>query len=814
MKTVYHIRYFFSLACLCLTLTAGAQAAGVNDSSADLVDVTQGTLYDGWGRAAVKSLSTYYGAQSGVSDVQMLDYRSDFLPAFDWVNGRIETDVGGDLYDFYASGGGTGRVQYSEDPAYAFSFAARYQEPAGRPKQSAGAGYALGMGAPQTRLQSDDYQNWSDADIGSASGVAGAGLENMFNTQSSSFGFSTNLTAYTQKILDTRGASGLSRQAWQATGSQTTESVWAGKMVSFGQTLPSNLVPPQGVEGSMSAIRQRLLGNYFAGDIVGQSGFSRTEVLSDVLGQWTFGYDPNLAGSAHVFRDDLGRTRFFRNNGDLSSMTSQGFRYIKYDAWGRVAEVGVLLNVAKSSFSDYAQWARQADLDEQLTSANSCPVFTFSYDADPVTGSLTAYDERRGAIAKRRYYTTAIDDQPTACPGRATADPVSESLYQYDDLGRTELLSEHRQTGSDDVYRTTVRQWPSGGLIGQVTFPDKDQSEAFDSDGQGSVSAWPDVMGRGLRLCSGADCSGTIYSDVTQFDWTSSPLLTVAGNGVSTAQTYDLRGRTLSTSASLGDVVLFAESLRDMQIADDENPCPGSTSSPDYAAGLIIARALSGSGLPEQDQDTWECYSYDGAARLSQTSRYQWGSDGWQESATYSYSYDDNSNVESISTTSQSEGLRKILPGFLQEAPSDSSFARDGSDQLNSASLASGEKLFSYESSNGQLTEISDTQENGFSLTFESDTLLHLPLSQTVQDKASGDTVLSATITYDAQGMRASRTVSAGSEGKGSSNSIYRYGGLLFPILTRDGADVIDEPKEAAKGQASLNETAGPPRRR
>jgi hypothetical protein len=98
-------------------------------------------------------------------------------------------------------------------------------------------------------------------------------------------------------------------------------------------------------------------------------------------------YDPNLAGSAHVFRDDLQRVRFFRNNADLDNMTSQGFRYIKYDAWGRIAEVGVLLNVAKSSFADYAQWARQADLDQQLTGANSCPVFTFSYDLNPVTGS-------------------------------------------------------------------------------------------------------------------------------------------------------------------------------------------------------------------------------------------------------------------------------------------------------------------------------------------------------------------------------------------------------------------------------------------
>jgi hypothetical protein len=39
-------------------------------------------------------------------------------------------------------------------------------------------------------------------------------------------------------------------------------------------------------------------------------------------------------------------------------------------------------------------------------------------------------------------------------------------------------------------------------------------------------------------------------------------------------------------------------------------------------------------------------------------------------------------------------------------------------------------------------------------------------------------------------GMRATRTVSAGSEGKGSSSSIYWYGGVLFPlVITRDGAD-------------------------
>ena len=675
------MRFDKLLVFLCLGVWPGLGAeamsgARTGDDAASLVDVTQGGFYDGWGREAVRTLTSYYsGGSEGA--VQMLDYRASFLPVLDWAEGRIETEVGGDLYGFYASGGGAGRVQYEEDPAYAFTYQARYQEPAGRLSQTAGAGYALGMGAPQGRIVASDYQNWNDAGLGSASGIAGAGLESIFNTTSSYVGFGADLTTFTQGVRDARGVTSLSRQAWQASGSQTTEALWSGRMVSFDQALPSNLTPPTGVGGAMSSVRQRQLGNYFAGEITGQSGFNRTEAEVDVLGQWGFGYDPNLAGSAHVFRDDRGRVRFFRSNADLSNKTSQGFRYLKYDAWGRLIEMGVLLNVAESSFADYAAWARQADLDEQLTSANSFPVFTIAYDSDPVTGSLAAYDERRGAIARKSYYPTAIDDQPTSCPGRGTSDPVNESLYQYDDLGRTQLLSEHRQGTDSNVYRTTGRQWPQGGLLSQLAYPDEDQEAAFVT-GTVNLTLWPDVMGRTLRQCAGADCSGTIYANVTKFDWMSSPLTVVAGNGVSTTTTYDLRGRVVGTSASLGDNVLFAETLRDMQFKDGENPCPGSTTSPDYAAGLIIARALSGSGLPEEDQGIWECYSYDGAARLSQTSRYQGESGNWAETQTYAYDYDANGNVESITESAEAGGLEKLLPGLLDHAPQGSDFARRG----------------------------------------------------------------------------------------------------------------------------------------
>jgi RHS repeat-associated protein len=739
------------------------------DGGASLVDVTAGVLYDGWGRESVRTLSAYYSAGSGA--VEMLSFRPSFLPAFDWANGRIELAVTSDLYSFYADGAGARRVQNAADPSYVFSYRTRYPEPAGRLNVQAGEGYALGFGASQSRLLTSDDQNWDDASLGTASGIADAGLGTEFNTSSRYGGFGADLTVFAQKVRDRSGLTGLSRQAWQTAG--TAEALWSAKMVSFDQSLPASFTPPDGMSGPMSRIRQRLLGNYFAGDIEGQSGFSRLEAEVDRLGQWALGYDPNRAGAAHVFRDDAGRVRFFRNNADLGSRTSQGFRYIKYDQWNRVTEMGVLVNVVKSSFQDYADWARQADLDQQLASANSCPVFTFRYDADPVTGSLTAYDERRGAIAKRSYYPTAIDDQPTDCPGRAAGDPVNESLYQYDDLRRTELLSEHRQTESDDIYRTTVRQWPNGGLVAQVTFPDKDQTQAFDSNGQGSISSWSDVMGRAIRLCSGRDCSSTVYSDITQFDWISSPLLTVAGNGVSTAATYDLRGQALATSATLGDYVLFAETLRTMQIADDENPCPGSPSSPDYAAGLVIARALSGEGLPTQDQGVWDCYGYDGAQRLIESSRYQPDGESWVQTSSFTYGLDGNSNVRSI----------------IQSGDETVSFTRSGSDLLSAATLASGENLaFAYDATYGDMTRIEGSGTPAYSLLLTSDPVLQLPLSQTIR-AASGTTLLTAAITYDAQGLRASRMVDA-PHGEGRSTTSDWYGGALHPlVVTRDGVN-------------------------
>jgi hypothetical protein len=97
-----------------------------------------------------------------------------------------------------------------------------------------------------------------------------------------------------------------------------------------------------------------------------------------------------------------------------------------------------------------------------------------------------------------------------------------------------------------------------------------------------------------------------------------------------------------------------------------------------------------------------------------------------------------------------------------------------------SASLASGGVTAAYDSTYGSMTGISSSGSAGYSLRLAVDPVLSLPIGQNVANLASGATLLTAAIDYDANGLRASRTVSAGSDGSGSSTTEYWYGGNLF----------------------------------
>jgi hypothetical protein len=195
-----------------LNLTRAEDAPG---ATGKLADVAAAKLFDGWGNIAVQTLQMFYPANSVASDIEMLAYRTSFLPIFDWANGRIDTTARSDLYDFYASGAGLGHVQYPQDPAYAFKYDTRYQEPAGRGDESAGPSYPLGMAASQSRIVTADYQNWNDAGLAAAVGLSG-NLENDFRTSDSNNGFGPNLTVYQQKITDPLGLTQIARVAWES----------------------------------------------------------------------------------------------------------------------------------------------------------------------------------------------------------------------------------------------------------------------------------------------------------------------------------------------------------------------------------------------------------------------------------------------------------------------------------------------------------------------------------------------------------------------------------------------------------------------
>ena len=82
-------------AVLSLLVTKAGRVA--NGPVQQLVDVATAELHDGWGNAAVQTLSMFYSADASKSDVQMLAFRPSLVPVVDWANGTIPEDIAGDL---------------------------------------------------------------------------------------------------------------------------------------------------------------------------------------------------------------------------------------------------------------------------------------------------------------------------------------------------------------------------------------------------------------------------------------------------------------------------------------------------------------------------------------------------------------------------------------------------------------------------------------------------------------------------------------------------------------------------------------------
>src|SRR5215213_2692802 len=203
------------------------------------------------------------------------------------------------------------------------------------------------------------------------------------------------------------------------------------------------------------------------------------------------------------------------------------------------------------------------------------------------------------------------------------------------------------------------------------------------------------------RICDGSDCSGTVYLDQTAFDWMGGLLASTLGNGLAQSVTYDFAGDELSRSLKQGDTEVFGETvLRMQQPSSGAPPCGGSADQPNYAGGFVFAHGLSGSGLPSQDQNTWSCFSYDGASRLVESDLYTADGDDWNGTISYSYDYDPNGNLTGIETgvpSAKAQGATlepKLGTRFAGEAfplqavqavsaqGTSTSYSRSGADQL------------------------------------------------------------------------------------------------------------------------------------
>ena len=320
-------------------------------------------------------------------------------------------------------------------------------------------------------------------------------------------------------------------------------------------------------------------------------------------------------------------------------------------------------------------------------------------------------------------------------------------------------------------------------------------------------------MGSVARACDGSDCSGTVYSDLVTFDWLSMPLTAQTANGLTQTIAYDLRGGALSATTVQAASTLLQEDLRNMQSADNENPCPGDASISNYAGGLLIARQLAGDGLPPADQGVWSCYTYDGAGRLVETDNYVANGQDWTGRGSSLYAYDPNGNLMAAeigaTTPLAKQGAARALPRPLEPAAASRaakpaqgatakapfavgdgtgmSYARSGNDQISQATLASGNQVeLAYDPNYGEVMSIASVG-SGYAMAFSLDPQTRKVVNETVTSESTNAAVLAVDMAYDGSGRRISRTV-IDPVSAATSSTDYWYGSGIDPlVIVRDG---------------------------
>ncbi|MFI5494422.1 RHS repeat-associated core domain-containing protein [Actinoplanes sp. NPDC051859] len=748
-----------------------------------LTDTVTATAYDGWGKAAVRTLPMYTTPGSGTS---VMTYRG-VLGSFNWNRGTLGS--ASELYTFYLSGAGKTYATRGNDAKKALTYDSSRAEPAARSGESAGAGAAYGTGSGKTTTTT--YNQWDTAGLGTAVD-ASSGEQDELVTSASSVTAGSGQNIVSQSVQDLTGTTTLSRVSWKTSSDTSWSSLTQASATTFDRT--TNL--PSGVTKA-DAMNEVMTPNYFS-NVTSSDKHVKRAGTTDILGQHTFDTEPDLSGAQHVFRDDEGKVRYTLNTTGISaSATSDGALYYSYDQYGRLTKISALVNVHKADLAAYAAAAR-LDSDPAVTASNSCTLTAYQYDVDPSTGALAAYSNQRGSVVKATNYSS-----PTSTTACATSPTTNSTAVKVDDLGRTTATYETR--GTVGTGRTTTLDYKYGGLATTITYPDKNATAAFAvTSGQTSITYWSDATATPVRVEAGtaypaigadADDSATdsdpdanTWWKLVNSDWAGRILKTQRGDGYTETVTYDLQGNQLDKKLrdTTGTTVAGETQLhmRPETVSSTDSACGGTSDDDSNATpGKLLGRQLYGTWISKTDRDIWSCFRYDGAGRLTTSGRYKKVNGTWTGQDGTAYDYDANSNVtaEKTGTTSLNAvtGDTAVTNGNYTETidytagtnkPTDFGWTNDGSSTTTT-----------YDS-NGNQTRIAFSTgiKSRIDTTYDKNT--NQLLTQKVYSGTPSAVNSTATIDYTPNGLRANRTVTGNNK---TINHTHYYGAQgLQPLVT------------------------------
>ena len=612
------------------------QRLGLDESNNPATTVASGTLYDGWGRAAVHTLNMEYEhIPSG--------YQPALVSTFDWDGAGTMT---GDVVDYYHTGGGADLVQ-GDDYQYPYLYSTVQMSPLVRPNRSStgpGEVYAVG----NDLSVSQKYQS-PDEGATYLRSLEIHQPNTHFHVRTTHTPFSPTKTVRRQMISDVQGRVVASRVGNEADGYLETAN-------HYRYNLPESISEVYNYQP-----------NYFGlTDPHQASTFFTHHTVKDTAGLVTTSQEPDLIGLAYQIRDKAGRVRFARAN---ASFERGCFNYFKYDKHGRITENGILKAHETHTLGGYKSLAEDRSYPP---SSESWWKKRYYYDIDANGDS---------ANLKGRLYRVESNDNPVFVVGEGChQDPtagVTSNSYKYDFRGRTEvaslIIADHVATTTPDTasatstpdtpgaattqdiltvtsVRNTGYTYDNLGRTTSVIYPTEEKKDAtlFDVSGQTTVYYGINSIGQLEAICGEPNCRGDSgYTTGYEYDINGLRVSHDVNLESETRQTrkYDLQGRLeeirVALSGASQDASLFKEKL----VYQTDATGAG------YQAGNIIRTEFTGSLLGDSGSHSYD-YEYDIFGRLVKATRNA-GAAFNGTNKTFDYAYDPNDNMTSktVATT-------------------------------------------------------------------------------------------------------------------------------------------------------------------